>query len=420
MGCQNPTYGGLIQRSFSRDKVIWVPGDETVPLKSAANIIATKNLYSLESSHSTMLTDESIRHKIVNIIAESNLPVPKVTENITDCSFNGTAVSSHSPVELHIYDSLGRHYGPAENGSFDFDIPSLAYDTLGHQNFAFLPSGSDYTVKLIATGSGGVSYDSSVVQNGQITSMLYFDDFQVSTGTIAKITPDPYNSTTIISLDVNGDGVVDETIEPSAVLNADESKDSIPPTSSVVISGEKNEEGEFVEKAKIEITAKDQIVPGAEAQTSGVLKILYKLDNEASYSLYQNPLDVLVGKHVLEFYSIDRAGNIEEPQKIEFVVSPKKTVIVSSGGGGCYNCYFPVKEIKKEIPKSEVKGITKKAETHPNGSLVQDEYGTIYLIENQAKRPFLSKKRLVSLGYKLKDVQKYLPGDNLLLLAINM
>lgn len=325
-GCQTPTYGGVIEKSFGKDKIIWVPGDETVPLKSAANVVGVNNIYAFNATHGTMLTQDGIRQKIVNLITGGSLPESGLTANPTDCHFNGEAVSVHSPVDLNIYDQLGRHVGPTEDGNFDYQIPNVGYETIGHEKFAFLPEGNTYSLKLNATGSGEFTFDSSTVVAGQVVNMAYYDSIAISTSSAATINLNPTNDQTI-QLDANGDGTVDSTITPSSILNANESLDLIPPVSTSTLSGLMGQNGFYRSDVAVNLSAADPVIPGHENETSGMLKTNYQLDDDVWQSALASSSNLSLtlpsigeGNHTLTFFSTDRAGNNEPEQTINFTI----------------------------------------------------------------------------------------------------
>ncbi len=162
VGCQAGTLGKIISKPDGDYNLQIVAGDGTVPLISGVHIPGAATYYALQSSHGLMLTQDGIRKLIVNVmtggVAANN---SNISQNISDCKFNGTAVSAHSPVRLDVYDSQGRHLGPV-SGGFDSQIPNADYETIGHDSFAYLPDGGIYTVQLTATGAGNFSFDASI------------------------------------------------------------------------------------------------------------------------------------------------------------------------------------------------------------------------------------------------------------------
>ncbi len=321
LGCQSPTFGGVIEKNFAKDKIIWLPGDETVPLKSASNVIGVKNFYSLGAIHSIMLTQEGSRQKIVNIITGSSLPEPGITSNITDCHFNGQMVSLHSPVDLHIYDQLGRHTGPISDGRFDFQIPNVGYEIIGHEKFAFLPEGNNYNLKLTATAAGNFDFYDSNVFEGKIVDTAFYEQVPVATSSQLFVSLESVGP--LLRMDSNGDNQEDYVIPPSSLITANQSQDLLPPVSTSTLAGTMGAPGMYRSKIQITLKAEDVVVPGYEAETSGLLNLKFRLDNASSapYSTYTGPISLeSEGKHTLEFYATDKAGNNEAPQTLTFTI----------------------------------------------------------------------------------------------------
>lgn len=321
VGCQTPTYGGVIQKSLWNDKILWEPGDETVPLKSATNIINVKTIYSLDATHSTMLTQEGVRQNLVNIITGSDLPTPGITDNITECHFNGQTVSAHSPVELHVYDQLGRHVGPTPGDGFENQIDGIGYEIIGEQKFAFLPEGSNYTIKLEATNEGTFDFYSSQIQEGQTLNTTYYNNIGITSQSKAKIDLNTTNDQ-IIQLDTNGDGVVDENVLPSAVLVGEEVDDLVAPISTSTLVGTMGQAKYYRGEVQVSLSAKDLIIAGSEEESSGLLNAAYKLDG-GEWTKFSSSTNFTVsaeGHHILKYFATDRAGNNEEEQLREFFI----------------------------------------------------------------------------------------------------
>lgn len=316
MGCETPTINQMLVRKFGVDRIVYGPGDGTVPIFSASNTLGTNNFYALTTDdlHGKMPSFEGVRQKVVNIITGSNLPTNGITSNPTECKFDGEYVSIHSPVDLHVYDEQGNHVGPLTDGNIEFNIPGVAYDIVDHEKFAFLPKGHVYTLKFIATDNGTFSFHSAIVENGDTTRSAYYSDVLVTASSTAQIT-----------LNQNNDQIIQFTsdsrvIAPSSILNAEQSQDLIAPVSSSTLAGLMGQPGFYRSNVSVSLSAIDPLLSGQEAQTSGVLKIQYNLDN-AGYQAYatSSPINVTVaGAHSLSFFATDKAGNNEAPQTINF------------------------------------------------------------------------------------------------------
>jgi hypothetical protein len=330
MGCESGTVGQILLGSDGKYHLNYRPGDGTVPLISASNIYGSQNYYSLNTGgiHAAMLTTDGVRQQIENILTGSSLPTNNLTQDSSQCRFDGQQVSVHSPVDLQIYDENGNHVGPNSDGSFDYNIDGVQYDTIGHDKFAYLPPGHTYTVKLPATAGGNFSFDSSVIQDGGILDTAHYNAVPITASSTATVVLNEQNDQSI-QLDVNGDGSNIKTIQPSAILNPDQSQDLTPPVSTSTLTGTMGQSGYYRSNISVSLNATDPVVNSDPSQTSGVLNIQYSLDN-ATTTAYKSPISVTAeGAHTISFFATDKAGNNEQAQTINFVIdktSPEAVV----------------------------------------------------------------------------------------------
>jgi len=322
LGCESATIGHIVANDTNSNLDLdYVPGDGTVPLVSASNIGGATNYFVLnpDDIHSSMLTLDSSRQKIENILAGNTSSVAGIATNPALCVYQGNKVSVHSPADLEIYDENGDHVGPNPDGTFDYQIPEVKYDILGHSKYAFLPEGHNYTVKLVATGSGSFGFYSSKIDGNQTVNTSYYDAVPITASSTAIVTLNDQNDQTI-QLDENGDGTNIQTIQPSSILNADQSQDLTPPVSTSTIAGAMGQPGFYRTDIKINLIATDPVVENNASTTSGLLKIQYSLDNNAT-TTYQSSITVAdEGAHTISFFSTDKAGNNEQPQTISFTI----------------------------------------------------------------------------------------------------
>jgi hypothetical protein len=328
MGCESPTLSTMLVKKFGEDKFTYSPGDGTVPIFSANNTIATHNFYVLDSDdlHGKMPSFEGVRQKVVNIISGSNLPTSKISSDASECEFNGTQVSTHSPVDMHIYDENNNHVGPTDNGSIENSIPGVAYDVIEHQTFAFLPKGHTFTLKLSATDAGSFNFHSEIISGGQSQGSVYFSNIPVILGSKAEINLNETNTQPIL-LDTDGNGSVDQTFLPTSVLDANQSQDLLPPVSTSTLSGTMGQEGFYRSNVNLELSAKDFAVLGLENQTSELLKLDYKIDSNIWQSVLATSSNLSLtlsfegeGNHEVSYFATDKAGNTEEPKSISFTI----------------------------------------------------------------------------------------------------
>jgi len=308
VGCQDATITKVFQKQNGDYGLSYGPGDTTVPIFSASNIGGTLNLYALETNHGTMLTQNGTRQQIVNLIAGSSLSTEGViTPYASECKFNGQQVSVHSPVDLHIYDEDGNHTGPGLGGEIEFGIPGVQYNTIEHNKFAFLPSGHNYRISMNATDSGSFSFYSSIIEDSQIVNTAYYHEIQVNATSLAAMSLNEDNNQ-VISLDLEGDGMFDEGIDPSAILDGEASLDLITPITQVGLAGKQWKDGIYKSDVLVSLEATDE--------GSGVLETWYSL-NGIDFEQYGEPFVLeKKGDYTVYYYSVDKAGNNEEIQEL--------------------------------------------------------------------------------------------------------
>lgn len=331
-GCQSATVGQVLMSSDGKYHLNYTAGDGTVPIISADNVGGAQNYFVLSSDklHATMLTADGIRQTIENILTGSGSMAGNVTKDKASCRFEGRQVSVHSPVDLQIYDEHGKYVGPNADGTFNDDLAGVKYDVIGHDKFAFLPAGHDYTIKLLstATSSDSFSLDSSQVQNGQTVSTAHYDSVAVNPGSIATMVLSGGNNQNL-QLDIDGDGNVDQNISPSAILNSGQSQDLLPPVSTSTLSGLAGQSGYYRSDVKVAISSLDPVIPGQDSQTAGLLKTVYSLDG-ADFQNYSAPVVVAAeGVHTLQFYAVDKAGNRESVQTASFTIDKTPPELVA-------------------------------------------------------------------------------------------
>lgn len=111
--------------------------------------------------------------------------------------------------------------------------------------------------------------------------------------------------------------------------------DSTPPITSVDLQGLMGWEGWYVSPVRLQLFA-DDAKPGIEV--SGVSQVFYRI-NGSSLRVYEGGWTFEDGEYVLEFWSVDRAGNIEERNVRLFRVdtTPPTSKVTSLEEGAYYN-----------------------------------------------------------------------------------
>jgi pimeloyl-ACP methyl ester carboxylesterase len=233
-------------------------GDDTVVMGSAddgasTNILTTSSSSSsnisdyyfnlgsenkgklIDDGHSTILnTDSGVAFVQDQITATSSALPPYISSTRptwADVHNDDLTVSVHSPVELNMYDSEGRHTGPIPNpipgsdlGAFETNIPGSIYMPNDGDTYITVPYGTDYKTTFSGTGMGSFEVDTEHNVNGVDVSGTTFADMPVTpllqaqlilaTTTQSNNSSTPATTTSMILFDFDGDGTVDATTTP--------------------------------------------------------------------------------------------------------------------------------------------------------------------------------------------------------------
>ena len=199
-------------------------GDGTVPLESSTNLPINENqkFYALNANHGSMMSQDGIRQQITNIITDSTLPIDSnlITQDVNKCNLNGRAISVYSPVSIDITDQNGNHSGLSSDGvGIENTIPGADYEVLGEHKYVYLPTDTNqsYTIKLAGTGSGVFTLTDATIANNQTMGMQVFSAIPVSKNLLGDVN---IGSTTTLTIDTDGNGTIDEILQPTANLNA--------------------------------------------------------------------------------------------------------------------------------------------------------------------------------------------------------
>lgn len=314
-GCGKATIGKIIAKNWGHNPegyeyaLKYVDGDGTVPLRSATDFNAPL-LYSNEAKHSQLSSTPGTVNFVSAVLKDelSEFSADDYTGLSTDdsiCGFSGNVISFHSPIELHAYDQALNHTGPINDGDIEYGIKDSTYDVISGNKFAFLPAGQVYDIVGDATGQGSCDIRVQRIVNTKYMGLVYFNDVPLlSADTIIKFRVGDDDDSIVLSVDNNGDGVVDEEISPSAVLNPEEADDWVKPVTDIAINGAQASGGDYLSPVEVSFTATDD--------NSGVLKTEYSLDDGSTWNLYSAPFAIdQLGAHKIKYYSIDRTGNME-------------------------------------------------------------------------------------------------------------
>lgn len=325
-----PTLGQIIEKYIVNFAGIQIPykdevkinGDSTVPIFSASlsdpsrniSLVGNAKVYYTKQKHGELVSDGPALKLVKNILSnDSQLP-----EGVSSQPYQleGTQLSVHSPVNIHVYDQSNNHTGPTPDGNFETNIPGSLYEILDDAKFIWLPENGQYTVKFEATDQGSFDFKIRQFKNDINDQTILYQKIPLTTATKAEAvfdtnTPNPPT----LQVDSDGNGEVDNQVSPTAILEGNSASDQIPPKTAVGLTGTKGDNGWFKDNVTVELSSQD------EASGSGVIKTEFSLANTSKVHTYTKPFTISrEGTYKLKAKSTDRAGNEELPQEIEIKI----------------------------------------------------------------------------------------------------
>ena len=144
-----------------------------------------------------------------------------MTQDISQCKLHGKAISIYSPVAIQVTDALGNRAGVAADGSVENSIPGANFEIMGEHKFVYLPDdeGQTDTIALKGSGDGTFTLQNQNIANDQVTQTEVFADLSVTTALLGQVQMS--SASTTLSLDDNGDGIIDQIVQPTAVVYPD-------------------------------------------------------------------------------------------------------------------------------------------------------------------------------------------------------
>jgi pimeloyl-ACP methyl ester carboxylesterase len=205
-------------------------GDKTVVGQSAEGYPGEKEQYfiDLEASdvagglfsvqHYNITENPSIQKLIKNILVKATSSIDFISHVPQVEEANRILVGSHSPVVLIVTDKQGRRTGKSSNSQtqpFE-DIPGSSYFELGSSSYVVVPDGVSYNMVMHGTDQGGLTFSLDGLKGETQTPLV---SIRVATITPSTTVTVSYATTTLtnLSVDQNGDGIVDKVLTPQGV-----------------------------------------------------------------------------------------------------------------------------------------------------------------------------------------------------------
>lgn len=203
-------------------------GDKTVVTPSATLGEGTHYYLNLQDynffnkknyEHLDILEVPNLQTLVKNIII-GNSEIPQYVSTTKPIDTDNLVLSIHSPVSIHVYDQNGKHTGLARTqNSSDFldvdeEIPNSSFLSFGEGDYVSVPMGLPYTVALTGTDFGTFSFQKEHYRNDLVQTRdgSSFVDIPVTPMTVATLTIDSNGTPTQMQIDIDGDGLTDESL----------------------------------------------------------------------------------------------------------------------------------------------------------------------------------------------------------------
>ena len=113
----------------------------------------------------------------------------------------------------------------------------------------------------------------------------------------------------------------------SPVIHVAVGEDNLPPVTTLSVHGVEGDNGWYINLPKVELLGEDDL--------SGVNYTMYRV-NGGEWQVYSGPISADQGVNVVDFYSVDYAGNVEEVKSGSFKVdyTPPYTQVILGGSHG--------------------------------------------------------------------------------------
>jgi len=321
-----------------------VDGDGTVIAPSALwsnGATSTRYWLNLESYNSNVLNSTlgfaPIKHtNILEVPEISEFVKNHITKNTTRTyKYLSTSAPTanksrlnftlHSPLTLGFRDSLGNYAGSTATTTV-LAIPGVEYRRYGEVQWLSVPADLVGQLALEGTASGSFTLNIAETNEGGIVATSSFEGVPSATSTIVtmNISPSvPFIASSTLLVDYDGDNTTDATLQ--AVPGVTVHPDTTAPSTTARIVGTQGTNGWFTSNVEVELRANDL--------ESGVADTHYSLKSATSTTLGSStsPYTIVLtdGVHVLTYYSVDHAGNVEQATSTTIRVdttSPEATI----------------------------------------------------------------------------------------------
>ena len=237
-GCRSATFSALLDMQSKTgvhqyyDYFEFANGDDTVPFESANRKLAKdeNTFYVRDAKHGQMPSAAGIRQKIAGIVSQNNIPLPnnkiithaQLRENERLCRLFGIALRIDSPLAIKVTDRDGNIIENIPGVGPKNEIPGAMFEINESKKFVYLPQNEDqqYQISLQGEGDGFFTLTARAVEDDLLQEPRVFSLLPVSKDLSGVI--ELNEQETIIKVDDNGDGKIDQTLSRDEIFTIGE------------------------------------------------------------------------------------------------------------------------------------------------------------------------------------------------------
>ena len=237
-GCRSATFSTLLDMQDKTgvhqyyDYFEFANGDDTVPFESANRKLAKdeNTFYVRDAKHGQMPSAAGIRQKIAGIISQNNIPLPnnkiitraQLLENERLCRLLGIALRIDSPLAIKVTDQDGNIIEDVAGVGPKNEIPGAMFEINNGKKFVYLPQNENqqYQINLQGEGDGFFTLTARAVEDDLLREPRVFSLLPVSKNLSGGI--ELNGQETIIKIDNDGDGEIDQTISQDETFTINE------------------------------------------------------------------------------------------------------------------------------------------------------------------------------------------------------
>jgi len=222
--------GVCTDRQFLVPEVITtVEGDKVVLNRSSAILGGTRyfvdmNAYNTANNtnydHAYMLQNNSVKTLVENIVTGTDNVVPYVVDKSVTPTIKTKRIGMHSPVNISVYDSQGRHTGPCVDPEHpdmvcvEEEIPNSSYLNIGDDTYINIPGEGVYTLQLDGYDTGTFTLNIDDYENDTMVDGIVFTDIPTTADTTSTI--DLTSLPQELLLDTNNDNDPDIRVDSNS------------------------------------------------------------------------------------------------------------------------------------------------------------------------------------------------------------